>query len=51
MQEFFKYEAPHIQRNGAESFRPALFGLPEELFFGNCQETLQSFLEESKIRF
>lgn len=51
MQNFFKYQAPHLQRNGAESFRPALSGLPEELFYGNCQENLQSFLEESKIRF
>lgn len=51
MQEFFKYDAQLIQRNGAESFRPALSALPEELFFGNCQETLKSFLEESKIRF
>lgn len=51
MQHFFATEVQQAQQNGPESFRPALGYLPEELFYGNCQEVLAKFLEESKIRF
>ena len=47
--EFFKKIE---QTNGYESFRPPIYALPENIFYGNCCETtISEFYQESKIRF
>ena len=39
------------QKNGSQSFKPALEALPEAFFHGWCYEKLKEFYEESEIRF